>query len=307
MDEIIRTEKIVKHYGRVRAVEEITLSVRRGEIDGFLGLNGAGKTTMIRMLLGMVGPTAGSAYIMGFRVTPAKTGVWKHVGFLVETPYSYPDLSVRENLEICRRLHFVRDSISVDKVIDQLKLGPYRERKARHLSTGNAQRLGLAKALLHNPEILILDEPTNGLDPSGIVEIRELLRELVRTGGKTVFISSHILGEIAKLATRIGIIHKGRMIQEVDTDKLDRYRHRRLLVNTRDPGAAAALLRKNGRGVTLLADGGMELTDVESLRQPEAVAELLVRQGSPPTRLLVEEENLESYFLRTIGMNGESK
>ncbi len=307
MDEIIRTEKIVKHYGRVRAVEEISLSVRRGEIYGFLGLNGAGKTTMIRMLLGMIGPTAGSAYIMGGRVTPAKTGVWKHVGYLVETPYSYPDLSVRENLEICRRLHFVHDSISVDNIIDLLKLGPYRERKARHLSTGNAQRLGLAKALLHNPEILILDEPTNGLDPSGIVEIRELLRELVRTGGKTVFISSHILGEISKLATRIGIIHKGRMIQEVDTDKLDRYRHRRLLVNTLDPGAAAALLRKNGRGVTLLADGGMELTDVKSIRQPEAVAELLVRQGSPPTRLLVEEENLESYFLRTIGMNGESK
>lgn len=127
-------------------------------------------------------------------------------------------------------------------MINKLQLGPYAERKAKHLSLGNAQRLGLAKALLHNPEILILDEPTNGMDPAGIVEIRNLLRSLPSDHGVTIFISSHILGEISKLTTRIGIIHEGRLIQEVDTNQLDHLRRKCLLLNTFDNSAAQALL-----------------------------------------------------------------
>lgn len=139
LDDIIRTEKLSKLYGDVLAVSDISLNVRKGEIYGFLGLNGAGKTTTIRMLLGMIRPTTGSAYINGQKVYADNTGLWKHIGSLVEIPYSYPDLTVRENLEIIRRLRFITDKKSIDLVIDKLQLGHYADRKAKKLSLGKAQ------------------------------------------------------------------------------------------------------------------------------------------------------------------------
>ncbi|MGH0053101.1 MAG: ABC transporter ATP-binding protein, partial [Sphaerochaetaceae bacterium] len=175
MTHVIQTVNLSKDYGAVRAVDRVSLHVEKGEIYGFLGLNGAGKTTTIRMLLGMVQPTAGVAYLKGKAVNTRDRDLWRSVGYLVEVPYAYPDLTVFENLEIARRLHLVTDPSAVNTIIKKMKLEEYRNRKARYLSLGNAQRLGLAKALLHTPDILLLDEPANGLDPAGIVEIRELL------------------------------------------------------------------------------------------------------------------------------------
>ena len=307
MNDIIKTNNLSKHYGTVRAVDGISLSIKKGEIYGFIGLNGAGKTTTIRLLLGMIHPTAGTSFVCGEEVTYGNHDMWKNVGYLVETPHSYPDLTVRENLEIVRRLRFISDKKSVDAVIDKLQLGPYAERKVKNLSLGNAQRLGLAKALLHNPDILILDEPTNGMDPAGIVEIRNLLRNLAFNHGVTIFISSHILSELSKLATRIGIIHEGRLIQEVDTNQLDQLRRKRLLLNTFDNEATQSLLNKNGYSVNVSEEGTLEVRDEKAIDHPEAIATLLVQAGLPPTLLRVEEENLESYFLRIIGKQGGVK
>lgn len=307
MDAVIKTDNLTKHFGKIHAVDGISLRVRRGEIYGFIGLNGAGKTTTIRMLLGMVRPTAGTAYVRGEKVDAGKHEIWRNVGYLVEIPYSYPDLTVRENLEMVRRLRSISDKTSVDGVIDKLQLGSYVDRKARNLSQGNAQRLGLAKALLPNPEILLLDEPSNGLDPAGIVEIRELLRDLAFNHGVTIFISSHILGEISKFATRIGIIHEGRLLQEVDTNQLDQLRHKRLLLNALDKEAVRLTLIKNGYSVNVIEEGSLEIKNEKAINHPEAIATMLVQAGLPPTLLRVEEEDLESYFLRTIGMNGGGK
>src|SRR5512138_2994086 len=154
MNEMIQTNWLTKHYGKVHAVEEVSLAVRKGEIYGFLGLNGAGKTTTIRMLLGMIRPTSGTAYLKGKKVDSSSHQLWNQVGYLVEIPYAYPELTVRENLEMFRRLRLITDPGTVDSVIEQLQLGPYGDRLAKNLSLGNAQRLGLAKALLHHPEIL---------------------------------------------------------------------------------------------------------------------------------------------------------
>jgi ABC-2 type transport system ATP-binding protein len=214
MDAVIRTESLSKHYGKLKAVDEVSISVQKGEIYGFLGLNGAGKTTTIRMLLGLISPTSGAAYLNNNKVSPGNTEMWKDIGYLVEVPYSYPDLTVWENLEIIRRLRFLKDNRSTLNIIEKLRLEPYSDVLSKNLSLGNSQRLGLAKALIHEPDILLLDEPANGLDPEGIVEIRELLEDLAANSGVTVFISSHILGEISKLATRIGIIHEGKLIHE---------------------------------------------------------------------------------------------
>src|SRR5690606_38190543 len=165
---------------------------------GFIGLNGSGKTTTIKMLLGMVRPSHGSCYIQGRKIELSNHSMWANVGSLVETPYAYPELTVKENLEIFRRLRGVSDAEAVHQVMDQLKLTGYADKKAGKLSLGNTQRLGIAKALLHKPEILILDEPSNGLDPTGIIEVRELFQHLAKDLGVTIFMSSHLLSEVAK-------------------------------------------------------------------------------------------------------------
>jgi ABC-2 type transport system ATP-binding protein len=280
--------------------------VRKGEIYGFLGLNGAGKTTTIRMLLGMIHPTSGIAFINGKKVRSGNTELWKEIGYLVEIPYSYPDLTVKENLEIIRRLRFLPEKNAVDSIIDKLKLNQYANRKAKNLSLGNAQRLGLAKALIHNPSILILDEPANGLDPAGIFEIREMLRDLARNHGATIFISSHILGQISHFATRIGIIHNGYLIQEINTPQLEKLCKKRLLVNTQDNDAARLVLSQNGIIAIATDKDLLEIQSAASISNPETIATLLVNNQVPPSLLSVVEEDLESYFLRTIGEKGES-
>jgi ABC-2 type transport system ATP-binding protein len=303
----IETEGLTKHYGDVKAVEALSLQVREGEIYAFLGLNGAGKTTTIRMLLGMIRPTAGTVYVLGERVRLGQNSPWASVGYLVETARAYPELTVWENLEAARRLHPGTPPAAVDQVIERLALGEYANRRAGNLSLGNAQRLGVAKALLHNPRLLLLDEPANGLDPAGIVEIRQLLRELTSQQGVTVFMSSHILGEVSRLAHRIGIIHKGRLLQELDVEELERNRQRRLLLRARDLGAACATLASAGYPVEVSSGDAIELKSQAAIEAPDAIASLLVKAGSAPTQLMVEEEGLEEYFLRLVGMDGGRK
>lgn len=304
MDDVIKTSNLCKYYGPVKAVNGISLNVSKGEIYGFLGINGAGKTTTIRMLLGMVSPTKGEAYLLGEKVGPNRNDLWAKVGYIVESPHSYPDLTVKENLEITLRLRQLSDQKLVENIIERLKLTPYRDRKAKNLSTGNAQRLGLAKALMHSPEILLLDEPANGLDPAGIAEIRELLVDLAFNQGITIFLSSHILSEIAKMATRIGIIHQGKLIQEVDRKELEHLRQKRLLLNSRQKTKAKQELIKSGYSVSENKDGKLIIRDKQAIEQPDRIASSLVKAGCPPTLLQVEEEDLESYFLRLIGMTG---
>ncbi|MEI6755323.1 MAG: ATP-binding cassette domain-containing protein [Paludibacter sp.] len=305
--DIIRTENISKHYGEVHAVSDMSLNVRKGEIYGFLGLNGAGKTTTIRMLLGMIRPTSGVAFIKGKKISIDNTELWKSVGSLVEIPYSYPELTVRENLEIIRRLRFIADKKAIDNVIDKLQLGTYANRKAKDLSLGNNQRLGLAKALIHNPDILLLDEPTNGLDPAGIYEIREMLSDLALNHGVTIFISSHILGEISRFATRIGIIHEGKLMKEIDASQLETLCSKRLLMNANDIEMATSILLQHGFILEKSNDNLIEIKDESAILKPDTVATIMVNAGCPPTLLKVEEEDLESYFLRTIGLKGELK
>ena len=307
MNWAIETENLSKHYRDVSAVEDLSIRVSEGEIYAFLGLNGAGKTTTIRMLLGMIKPTHGNATILGKPVRLGAREPWAEVGYLVETPRAYPELTVLENLEVARRLHPGTDAKAVSRVVERLGLGEYAHRRTGNLSQGNAQRLGLAKALLHDPKLILLDEPANGLDPAGIVEIRSLLLELTREQGVTVFMSSHILAEVSKLAKRIGIIHAGRLIQELGVDEMEDNRRKRLLVQTRDIEAAQSILTGAGYPASILPGRMLELNQSTAIENPEKIATLLVQGGTPPTQLLVEEEQLEQYFLRLVGSGGAGK
>ncbi|MFM9332178.1 ABC transporter ATP-binding protein [Paenibacillus mesotrionivorans] len=300
--EQIRTERLTKRYGTVSVVQDVSLSVQQGEVYGFLGLNGAGKTTTIRTLLGMIKPTSGDVFLFGNRVSESGSRLWNQVGYMVEMPAAYPGFTVRENLLLMAKLRGLKPSDSVDRVMKELNLDAYADRKAKFLSLGNMQKLGLAKALLHNPDILILDEPTNALDPAGIVEIRELLIRLAKQEGKTVFISSHILEEVAKMATRIGIIHKGVMLQEITAEEFETIRQKRLYIGVGGQREAArVVLADKGYQAREVKEGLLELADERAVRHPECVAKLLADAGLPLSLLKVEEEELESYFLKTIG------
>lgn len=298
----VATNGLTKRYrGGVLAVDQVDLRVARGEIYAFLGLNGAGKSTTIRMLLGMIRPTAGHAELLGEPVRPDATQLWRRVGHLVESATAYPELTVRENLDVARRLAGVVDRRRVDAVIAELALEPYDRRRAATLSLGNLQRLALGRALIGEPELLLLDEPANGLDPAGVIEIRELIRRLASERGATIFMSSHILAEVERLATRIGILHRGRLVEELDADAFETRADRRLEVATRDVDVAERALRAAGLSPTrggAAANGRLELRDPRALNAPDEVARLLVSAGVPPLHLAIARESLEEHFVR---------
>lgn len=302
MNAAIRTNDLIKRYGQITAVDSLTLTVKPAEIYAFLGLNGAGKTTTIRLLLGMVKPTSGRVRVLGKTIGTGNKGPWARVGYLVESAYAYPELSVRDNLEAARRLRPGTKPEAVDRVIERLGLAAYADRRAGALSSGNAQRLGIAKALLHDPEILILDEPAKGLDPAGIVEMRQLFMELVREQGVTIFMSSHLLDEVSRMAQRIGIIHNGRLVQELSGADMERIRQKRLMIRTRDPLTAFSMINNAGFLAEMAGDGVVAIKDGKAIERPDEIATLLVNAGQAPTMLFVEQEDLEHYFLRLVGI-----
>ena len=303
--EAIKTVNLSKKYGKNFVVNDLNLSIESGEIVGFLGLNGTGKTTTMRMLLGLIKPTSGECYIQGNKVDQYNLEVLNEIGYIIETPYSYSDLTVQENLEIVSTLRGIRNTDVVDWVTEKLKLDQYKDKQVKHLSLGNVARLGIAKAIIHKPKILILDEPTNGLDPFGVIEVRELLKELANNLGTTVLISSHKLEEISKIATRIVIIHEGRLIREVESKDLDKYLEKKLWVSGSNNKAIKAVLSNNGYQVNFKSDLEnnscyLELIDTKSVESSEEIATLLVNAGYPPKILTVEKEDLENYFLRIL-------
>ena len=296
--DIIRTNTLSKYFGTTPASDDISIHVKEGEIYGFLGLNGAGKTTLIRMLLGMIKPDNGNITLFDKQLTP-QFDQWNDIGYLVETPYSYPNLSVTENLKVYYKLRQLTNPKLIDEIIEKLKLTKYKDKKAKVLSLGNQQRLGLAKALIHKPKLLILDEPINGLDPEGIVEVRELLKDLAATGS-TIFLSSHILGEISKVATRIGIIHEGKLVKELTTQRLTDQLVKKIIVKTSDNAKAVQELLGSNYKAEMTEHDEIEITNSEAILNPENISKLLVERNLSPKQVYLFIEDLEMYFLRTI-------
>jgi ABC-2 type transport system ATP-binding protein len=289
-----------KNYGPVKAVVNVNLDVRRGEIYGFLGRNGAGKTTTIRMLLDLVRPSAGEIAILGSSLRADRAGVLSRIGYFVESATAYPNLTVRENLRIQRSLTgAARDS--VDTVIELLKLGEYAERQAARLSMGNKQRLSLARALVHSPELLILDEPANGLDPAGIIEIRGLLRRLADEKGVTIFMSSHLLDEVDHLADRVGIVHAGSLVEELDYRQLREGGTFAIEIEVDDVARAERVLRDELGYAGLERSGDARLRVTDRIAKPAPIARALVGAGIALERLIPLEEDLERHFMRVTG------
>ena len=296
MTAVISTRGLVKRYGRLRAVDGIDLDVQAGDVYGFLGANGSGKTTTVRMLLGLVLPTNGSIELLGERMPRAGRRVLPRVGALIEGPAHYGHLSGRENLSLLdasgRGGSWRTRRRRVDEALDQVGLGGVGRRPVKAYSLGMRQRLGLAGALLRRPELLVLDEPTNGLDPQGITEVRELLLGLHRTG-TTVFLSSHLLAEVEQLCSRVGVLDRGRLVLQDD------------LATLTAPTGSTVVHTPLPDRVRATLDGRVTSIDGERVivrgSDPAEVNALLVRAGIPVTGLALDRPTLEEVVLAATG------
>jgi ABC-type multidrug transport system ATPase subunit len=302
---VIRTESLTKRFGPVEAVRDLDLEVHEGDLFGFLGPNGSGKTTTVRMLLGLVFPTAGRVELLGRAMPRAGRAVLGEVGSLVEGPGFYPHLSGRVNLSLIdaagpggRRSDRRR---RVGEALERVGLAEVGRRQVKAYSTGMRQRLGLAAALLRSPRLLVLDEPTNGLDPQGMRDIRDLVVELV-DGGTTVFLSSHLLAEVEQVCTRAAIVNRGRLVAQDRVEALLAPTGR-VQITTSDPGRASELASALP-GVGLGEWDGERLVVRLDGTSPEALNRHLVAGGVPVRELVVERPSLEDVFLELTG--GES-
>jgi ABC-2 type transport system ATP-binding protein len=296
-ERVVVTSALTKHYGSVVAVQDLDLNVYRGEVYGFLGPNGAGKTTTLRMLLGLIRPTAGTAQVAGGG--PGTPTSLAKIGAIVETPAFYPYLSGRANLKVLAGICGV-PSARIAPVLEQVDLTPRADHKFATYSMGMKQRLGVAAALLKEPELLILDEPTNGLDPQGTADMRNLIIELGK-GSRTVLISSHLLNEVELMCTRIGVIRKGRLVAEGTIDELRGAAQLAIRAQPADQ-ARRVLERAAGEGNVTLEDGMLKIK-VDMSRAAE-LNRLLVEAGVEVSELRLSERSLEEVFMELTGTEG---
>jgi len=300
---VLRTEGLKKVIGKRTIVSDISLELKTGEIFGFLGPNGAGKSTTIKMIVGLSSITEGNIFISGYSVKRDFKKAMRNIGCIVENPDMYKYMSGLDNLRIFAMMYHSVDDARIKEVTHIVDLDRAINDKVKTYSLGMKQRLGIAQALLHRPKLLILDEPTNGLDPAGIKEMRELLRKLAVEEGLTVFVSSHILGEMQQMCDRVGIIHKGKVITVKTVDELVNMSQTEgrvvLVAKTNNNQQAAALLEKAGIIVSLMADGVHIETQHEAV---PAIVTTLTTNGIGIYALDSREtQTLEDVFMKLTG------
>ncbi|SDZ64506.1 ABC-2 type transport system ATP-binding protein [Evansella caseinilytica] len=291
---VVKTTDLTKRFHGVHAVDNVNLQIPKGAIYGFLGPNGAGKTTAIKLILGLIYESSGSVTIFGKDLKREKLSILRKVGSLVESPSYYGHLSAKENLEITRRILDVPKS-RIDEVLSIVRLEKEASRPVKGFSLGMKQRLGIASALIGNPDLLILDEPTNGLDPSGIIEIRELIKQLPEQYGMTVLVSSHLLAEIDQMATQVGIITKGKLIFQDSIDVLRKKAVSKILIKTNKAEKAWRFLLSAGWKGTL-SDNNIVFPGMSDKKVADVVKSL-IHQQFEIYRVEEEKMSLENIFL----------
>ena len=301
---VIETKKLTKQYGTQKSVAELSIHVQRGRIYGLLGRNGAGKTTTMKMLLGLTQPTSGEVAIWGKSLPGNEKKLMPRIGSLIESPGFYPNLTATENLSIFAALRGLKKQSAIKSALDLVGL-PYRDKKLfSQYSLGMKQRLAIALAVMHDPELLILDEPINGLDPIGIAEVRSFIRALCDERGKTILISSHILSEVALLADDIGIIDHGVLLEEESLVDLEAKSSRYVHFMVSDTGRAAEILKGVFHENQFTVQDGHNLR-LDSVRTPVSkIISAFVQHGLEVSEAATVEESLEDYFKRVTGGEG---
>lgn len=297
--QIIETEHLTKYYGKTPVVDSLSLSVPEGSVYGFIGPNGAGKSTTMKMLLGLVKPNSGSIRLLGKSMTQQnRLSLLRQTGSLIESPACYGHLTGEENLQILAELKNVPER-NIDRVLEIVELTDSR-RKVQQYSLGMRQRLGIAQALLGNPKLLILDEPTNGLDPSGIQQMRSLIKDMPNRCGATVLISSHLLGEMEQMVDQVGIINHGRLLFQGELDDLRKHSQGDISLRVLHPEKAAPILGNSAR----LERGVFHLPAMDEARLAELIGRLAAAQAGV-VELNRATKTLEEIFLSLTGVDAK--
>ncbi|TXR64414.1 bacitracin ABC transporter ATP-binding protein [Bacillus sp. AY18-3] len=298
---IVETEDLTKTYGAVNSVNQLQMQVGKGEIYGFLGPNGAGKTTTIRMLLGLIKPSKGNIKVFNRDLKTSRIDILREVGSLVESPSYYGHLTGHENLEVIRQMLQVPKK-NIDEVLRIVRLEKQKDKLVKQYSLGMKQRLGIAMALLGNPKLLILDEPTNGLDPAGIQEIRELIKQLPKQYDMTVVISSHLLNEMDQIATQVGIINSGQLIFQDKIEVLRKKSQAAMKIRVNDVVKAHQILEQHH--IHLRIEGNCLVTHQQEDHLISHINHLLVQQNLSVYRIEEEKHTLEEIFLSLTEKGG---
>ncbi|WP_321003278.1 ABC transporter ATP-binding protein [Eisenbergiella porci] len=303
-DYIIETHNLTKKYGNQTSVSQLNIHVKNGRIYGLLGRNGAGKTTTMRMLVGLTAPTSGEATVLGMPFKGNEKKILPHIGSLIESPGFYPNLTGTENLKIFAELRGLKNSNCIKGALELVNL-PYRDKKLfSQYSLGMKQRLAIALAVMHNPELLILDEPINGLDPIGIAEVRDFIRELCDAGGKTILISSHILSEISLLADDVGIIGHGRLLEEESLKELEAKNAKYIHFCVSDAQKAAQVIAAAFRSKDIQLADGNNLDLYDTTLPVARINRSFIEAGIDIQEAHLCENTLEDYFKEITGGEG---
>lgn len=296
---LLQTRNLTKQYGRHRAVDDVNMHIKKGAIYGFIGRNGAGKTTCLKMISGLSTPSYGEIEMFGYKGKDLQK-VRSRVGCLIEAPGLYGNMSAYDNLNIKCKLTGIKKKGYIEELLKTVGLDTVGEKKTKHYSLGMKQRLGIALALVSEPDLLILDEPINGLDPQGIVEVRETIQKLAKERGMTICISSHILEELSKLATDYGIIHNGCLVQELTREELMKKCSERIELTLDNPKQAIPVLDDMGFNSYQVIDKE-HIHIFERLGESASLNMELAKAGIPVKGISITSEELENYFLRLTG------
>ena len=296
---LLQTRNLTKQYGRHRAVDDVNMHIKKGAIYGFIGRNGAGKTTCLKMISGLSAPSYGEIEMFGYKGKDLQK-VRSRVGCLIEAPGLYGNMSAYDNLNIKCKLTGIKKKGYIEELLKTVGLDAVGEKKTKHYSLGMKQRLGIALALVGEPDLLILDEPINGLDPQGIVEVRETIQKLAKERGMTICISSHILEELSKIATDYGIIHNGCLVQELTREELMKKCSERIELTLDNPKQAIPVLDDMGFSSYQVIDKE-HIYIFERLGESARLNMELAKAGIPVKGISITSEELENYFLRLTG------
>ena len=299
MEYVLNVRNLTKKYGSFKALNGLTMSVPKGAIYGFVGKNGAGKTTLLRLICGLQTPDSGEYELYGINSRDkAVRASRRRMGAVIETPAIYSEMTAEENLKEQYRILGMPSFKGIDEILNLVGLSGTGKKKAKNFSLGMRQRLGIAVALSGNPDFLVLDEPVNGLDPQGIIEMRELILRLNQEHGITVLISSHILDELSRLATHYGFIDSGRIIKEISAEKLEESCRKCVRVKVSDVSVLARVLDRNNIDYTVISDSE---ADVFGRVKVSTLSALMADEGGEIYTMQERDESLESYYLTLIG------
>jgi len=300
-DTVCQAINLSKKYKGNIALENVNINIKKGEIYGLIGENGAGKTTLIKIIAQLIKPTEGEVQLFGATDEKKLCQVQNNIGYTIENPALYMDMTAKQNLEVVRMQKGIPGTSDIDRVLQLVNLNNVGKKKVREFSLGMKQRLALAMALLNEPELLVLDEPLNGLDPTGILELRQLLKKLNIEKGITIVISSHILSELHKLATYYGIMHKGKIIEEISSNELDDRCQKHIFLNVSETKGAATVLEKE-LGINNYTVFNENIIKVYGhFNQCGQINKVLMLNNILVEEITIKGDSLESYFTKAIG------